>query len=199
MWKWMGLFLRKNNLLRCWGWHSLLNWIGALTLFLLIKLPPRKLESWFILWIFLLRLLCISIYKSTTRPCMEYCCHIWGGAPSCYLKLLDNLLKRICRTIGASFAASLEPLAHRRNIATIRLFYRYYFGRCSSELVNWFHFLILEGGLLVILTGCMIFVTIPRCYKDVHVNSFFPRTTRLGNSLPIECLTILWGWRLKGQ
>ena len=30
MWKWMGLFLRKNNLLRCWGWPSLLNWIGFL-------------------------------------------------------------------------------------------------------------------------------------------------------------------------
>ena len=28
----MGLFLRKNNLLRCWGWVSHLNWIGALTL-----------------------------------------------------------------------------------------------------------------------------------------------------------------------
>ena len=29
-------------------------------------------------------------------------------------------------------------------------------------------------------------VTIPRCYKDVYVNSFFPRAARLGNSLPIE-------------
>ena len=62
MWKWMGLFLRKNNLLRCWGWLSLLNWIGALTLSLLLKLPPRKLEPWFVLWsFFLLKLLCISI------------------------------------------------------------------------------------------------------------------------------------------
>ena len=32
MWKWMGLFLRKNHLLRCWGWLSLPNWIEALTL-----------------------------------------------------------------------------------------------------------------------------------------------------------------------
>ena len=30
-------------------------------------------------------------------------------------------------------------------------------------------------------------ITIPRCYKDVYVKSFFPRTTRLWNSLPIEC------------
>ena len=44
MWKWMSLFLRKNHFLRCWGWHFLLNWIGALTLSLLPKLLPRKLE-----------------------------------------------------------------------------------------------------------------------------------------------------------
>ena len=62
IWKWMGLFLRKSYLLRYRGWHSLLNWIGALTLPLLLKLPPRKLEPWFVLWsFFLLRLLCISI------------------------------------------------------------------------------------------------------------------------------------------
>ena len=28
MWKWMGLFLRKKFIVRCWGWPSLLNWIG---------------------------------------------------------------------------------------------------------------------------------------------------------------------------
>ena len=43
MWKWMGLFLRKNYLLRCWGWSSLLNWIVALKLSLLLKLSARKL------------------------------------------------------------------------------------------------------------------------------------------------------------
>ena len=36
--------------------------LRALTLSLLLKLPPRKLEFWFVLWsFFLLRLLCISI------------------------------------------------------------------------------------------------------------------------------------------
>ena len=53
----------------------------------------------------------LYLYKSTIRPCMEYCCHIC--APSCYLELLDKLQKRICRTVGPSLAASLEPLAHR--------------------------------------------------------------------------------------
>ena len=47
-------------------------------------------------------------------PCMEYCCHIWTDAFSCYLNLVDKLQKRICkRTFGPSLAASLEVLAHR--------------------------------------------------------------------------------------
>ena len=44
MWKWMGLFLRKTHLLRCWGWGYFLNLIGVLTLSLLLILPPRKLK-----------------------------------------------------------------------------------------------------------------------------------------------------------
>ena len=62
----------------------------------------------------------VALYlcKSTIRPCMEYCCHVWAGAPSCYLEMLDKLQKRICRPVGPSLAASLEPLAHRRNVAS---------------------------------------------------------------------------------
>ena len=73
-----------------------------------------------------------------------------GLVLSCYLELLDKLLKRVCRTVGPSLAASLEPLAHRRNVASLSIFYGSYFGRCSSELA-WFHFLNLKLGLLVIL------------------------------------------------
>ena len=54
----------------------------------------------------------LYLYKSTFHLFMEYCCHIWAVAPSCYLELLDKLQKRISRTVGPSLAASLEPLAH---------------------------------------------------------------------------------------
>ena len=35
----------------------------------------------------------VALYrsKSTTQPCMEYCCHVWAGAPICYLESLDKL------------------------------------------------------------------------------------------------------------
>ena len=64
----------------------------------------------------------LYLYKFTVRPCMKYCCHVWAGAPSCYLELLDKLQKRIYRTVGPSLAASLEPLAHRLNVASLSLF-----------------------------------------------------------------------------
>ena len=78
----------------------------------------------------------LYLYKSTIHPCMEYCCHVWAGAPSCYLELLDKLQKRICRTVGPSLAASLKDFAHHRNVTSLSHFYRYYFGRCWSELAQ---------------------------------------------------------------
>ena len=64
----------------------------------------------------------VSLYlcKSKILSCMEYCCHVWAGALSCYLELLDKLQKRICRIVGPSFAASLKPLAHCRNVASLK-------------------------------------------------------------------------------
>ena len=51
----------------------------------------------------------LYLYKSTICSCMEYCCHIWAGAPSCYLELLGKLEKQ----------AGLLVL--RRNVASLSL------------------------------------------------------------------------------
>ena len=76
---------------------------------------------------------CISINLT-----YAHVCHIWAGAPSCYLKLLDKLQKWIYRTVGPSLAAFLEALlAHRQNVVSLSIFfYRYYFGGCSSEMAE---------------------------------------------------------------
>ena len=125
---------------------------------------------------------------------MEYCCHVWPGAPSCYLELLDKLQKRIRRTVGPALAASLEPLAHHRNVASLSLFYRYYFGRCSSELAQLALPHDSQGRSTRYSNRLDDFsVTIPRCYKDFYVNSFFPRTARLWNSLPMEYFPLTYG------
>ena len=108
---------------------------------------------------------------------MEYCWHVWGGAPSGYLELLDKLQKLICMTVGPSLATSLDPLAHCQNVASLSLFYRYYFSRCSSELDELVP-LSFSRGRSTCCSGRLhdFSVTIPRCYKDVYGNSFFPHT-----------------------
>ena len=187
IWKWMGLFLTKNHLLRCWGWFSFLSWIGSFTLSLLLKLPPRKLEPWFALWSFFLwRLFCISIN-------LPYG-HAWrAGAPSCYSELLDKLQKQICKTVCPSLATSLQHLAHCRNVASLSLFYSYYFGRCSSALAQLVPLPFSQGRSTCYSDRLHDFsVTVPTCYKDVYVNSFFPHTTWLQNSLPIECFPLTY-------
>ena len=128
-----------------------------------------------------------ALIHSTIWPCMEHCCHVWASAPSCYLELLDKLQKQICRTASSSLAASLEPLAHWRNVASLRLFYRYYFGRCSSELAELVPLPYSWGRSTCYSDRLHDSVTIPRYYKDAYVNSFFPHTAGLWNSLPIEC------------
>ena len=51
----------------------------------------------------------LYLYKSTIRPCVEYCCHVWAGAPSCYLELLDKIQKQLCRIVGALLLSFLNP------------------------------------------------------------------------------------------
>ena len=71
---------------------------------------------------------------------------------------MDKLQKRIYRTVGPSLDASLETLAHRPNVASLSLLYRYCFEIFFLNWLNWFHFIILEIGLLVILIDSITFL-----------------------------------------
>ena len=134
----------------------------------------------------------LYLYKSTILSCMKYYCHVRAGASSCYLELLDKLQKWICRTVGPSLAASLEPLAHCWNVASLSLFYRYYFGRFSSELAQLVPLPYSQGRSTRYSERLHDFSVIsPRCYKDVYLNSFFPHTAR---QLQIFCLQNAFLW-----
>ena len=120
------------------------------------------------------------------------CCHVWAGAPSCYLELLGKLQKLICRT-WYSLVTSLEPLDHHQNVTSLSLFYRFYVGRCSSELAELFPLPYSWGRSICYSDRLHGFsVTIARYYSDIYVNSFIPRTARLWNSLPIECCPLTY-------
>ena len=84
----------------------------------------------------------------------------------CYLDMLD------------------KPLGHCRNVAS---FWRYSFGAFSFELAEVVLHCYSRGRYTRYSDRLHDFsVTIARCYKDIYVNSFFPRTAGLWNSLPAE-------------
>ena len=99
-----------------------------------------------------------------------------AGASSCYLEMFGKLWKWVCRTVGPSFAVSSEPLAYRRNIASLSFFYMY---QCSYELAELLPLPHSRGRSTRYSNRMHNFsITISSCYKDVYVNSFFPRNTR---------------------
>ena len=59
----------------------------------------------------------ISIAKSVSKKIEALIRSI--KIPSCYLELSDKLQKQICKTVGPSLAACLEPLPHRQNVASL--------------------------------------------------------------------------------
>ena len=121
---------------------------------------------------------------------MEYYCHVLAHSPSGYL---DKLQKWVSKSVGPILASSLEPLAHYQNSASSSLLYRYYLGRGSyglAELV-WRPY---SCGRSTRHSDRLhdFSVSIPRCYKDVYVKSFFPRTASLMNSLPKGCFPLTY-------
>ena len=61
----------------------------------------------------------LYLYKSTIPPRIEYCRHVWAGAPSRCLELFDKPQKLICRAVGPSLVACLESLIRRRNVSSL--------------------------------------------------------------------------------
>ena len=77
----------------------------------------------------------LYLYKSTIRSCVEYC---------------YRLQKRVCRTVGLSLAGPLGRLAHHgMQQVDVHL-----------NWLNWFHFLVPQGGPFVILLGCMTLLSL---------------------------------------
>ena len=86
----------------------LLQWIKALTLSLLLKFLPRKLEPWFFLWIlFLLRLLYISI--NLTYSLAWNTAAMFRKSFQLLLDMLDKPQKQTCRIAVLHLPPLLNP------------------------------------------------------------------------------------------
>ena len=88
------------------------------------------------------------------------------------LPVATKLQKWICRTVNPSVAASLEHLIHHQNVASLSLFFRYYFGKCSSELAQLVPLLYSLGRYLCYSNRLHGFsATISRCYNDAYMST----------------------------
>ena len=73
------------------------------------KTASKKIGALILSMKFLSPDVALYLYISTIRPCMEYRCHVWAEAPSCYLELLDKLQKGIYKIVGPSFIVETWP------------------------------------------------------------------------------------------
>ena len=114
---------------------SKLDWASYIILF--AKTVSEKIGALICFMKFLSPEAVLYIYKSTLRPRMESCCHFWAVVPSCYLVMLNKLQNCLSRTEGPLLAGCLQPLLHRRILASFS-----------------------QGVLLNILINCMNFLSL---------------------------------------
>ena len=142
---------------------------------------------------FLLRLFCISIN-------LPYA-HVWSTVvmsglvpPFATWNCQTSYKNRYAGLLVLHLLLLLNPwLNPCQKVASLSLFYRYYFGRFSSGLGKLVPLPFSRGMSTRYSDRLNDFsVTIPRCYKGVYVNSFFPCTARVWDYLPIECFPLTY-------
>jgi len=126
----------------------------------------------------------LQLYVGLIRPCMEYCSHIWGGSP--FTALLDRVESKAFRLINdPNLTTSLDPLSLRRNVASLSLFYRYFFGRCSVELADCVPLPLARPRVTRQASSSHNYcVEVVNARINRYNDCFFPSTSKLWNSLP---------------
>ena len=133
----------------------------------------------------------LYLFKSPIRMKMEYCCHIWGGTAQTSLSCLDRVQNRLRNLVGDGLFSTLAPLSHRREVASLALFYRYFHGKCSDEL----HALVPKVQKFSSMTRFATstlqnhphFLRLPNIRRKFHTDSFIPRTSLSWNKHQRDC------------
>lgn len=126
----------------------------------------------------------LQLYKAQVRPHMEYCSHLWAGAPAYQLLPLDRIQRRASRIVDCrDITSRLDPLALRRDVASLCILYRLYHGECSEELFG------------LIPAASFRHRSTRQQFHPFHLDgwqsttvrfarNFLPRTTKIWNELP---------------
>ena len=119
--------------------------------------------------------------------------HVWSTVPISGVvlqghDLLDRVQKRVVSLVGSVRSSDLQALSHRRDVASLSLFYKYYYGKCSSELAD-----LVPSKRVTVRSTCFSeqkqrhTVNSPVCRTKFYKSSFFPCTAAFWNSLTNEC------------
>ena len=142
----------------------------------------RKVGSLYRAQCFLTPEYILYLYKSTIQRYGVLFPYL--GAPSSHaLGLLDQVQKRVVSLVVSGLSSDFQALSHRRDVAGLSLSYKYYCGKCSSELVD-----LVPPKFVTVRT---LFseqmhhhtVNSPICWSKFYQSSFFPHTAVLSNSL----------------
>ena len=80
------------------------------------------------------------IYKAIIRSKMEYTSSAWFGATPTSLSQLDDAQRRAIRIIDLPeddlISHQIQPLGTRREVVTLTLFYRMYYGEAPELLCH---------------------------------------------------------------
>ena len=94
--------------------------------------------------------------------------------------------KAFCLVISPPLTDCLDFLSHRRNVASISLFYRYFHADCSSELANCMPPPLPRPRCTRLSTSHPYSVYLSNARINQYLNSFIPYTGKLWNSLPMS-------------
>ena len=120
--KWMDMCLQKCCLLRFYFYLSPENFDFGSYSVSITKTDFRNIGALIRSMEFLSPEIVFGLYQSNIRPSMEYCCHVWAGAPKCHLHNIDMLQERVSKIAGTTLADSLESLTHCHDAASLSLF-----------------------------------------------------------------------------
>ena len=131
-------------------------------------------------------LLCTRLYKPQIHCSLEYCSHVWGGAPKSSLYLLDKVQSKAIRLVNnPNLTKALQSFYHRRLVAGLSTFYQYFHGHCSLGIKTFIpdplrHVQPTRSSTQSHFFQVMLF----NPQNLSHKYSFIPRPCQLWNTLP---------------
>ena len=138
LWRWMALSCQKRLVFVCLAWPLLDLWTGSHIYSPLSRLFQGKWAPFIGPQRFLTpdtdTLVSVQIYHSAMYGVLFpylLCCSkvLWAWSARSSAETCISL-------VGSGLSSGLQALSHRRDVASLSLFYKYYYGKYSSELAD---------------------------------------------------------------